>query len=89
MKHSIHNLRNEIKIIDEKIIALLQERISLSNQIGSVKKQRGIKIKDREQEKKVIAHIEAVPHDPLYTQDIKKLYSSIIRICRKSQKSEK
>lgn len=86
MEHNIHNLRNQIRIIDEKIIALLQERITISKQIGSLKKQRGIKIKDREQEKKVIAHIENVPHNPQYTQNIKKIFTYIIKICRKFQK---
>jgi len=86
MKHNITNLRNQIRIIDDKIISLLQERITLSKHIGTIKKQRGLKIKDRQQEKKVIAHIENVPHDPQYTQNIKKIFTYIIKICRKFQK---
>ncbi len=89
MSNNIQNLRNQIRSIDEKIIKLLQDRIRLSHQIGSIKKQKGLKIKDRKQEKKVLTHIETLTREPLYTQDIKQLYAYIIKICKKSQKPGK
>ena len=49
--------RKKIEEIDEKIIKLLEERFSLVQQIGIIKKENKLKIVDPEREKKLIEKI--------------------------------
>ncbi|MFO7889998.1 MAG: chorismate mutase [bacterium] len=89
MDNNIKNLRKQIMTIDKKIIKLLKNRICLSNKIGMIKNQRGLKIKDLEQEKRILAQTKNTPHDPIPTKDLIKIFTSIIKICRQSQKKLK
>jgi len=87
MNNDLKNLRKQITDIDKKIIELLRNRISLSNQIGLIKIQKNLKIKDIKQEKIILARIKQIPHNPINTNDLIKIFTCIIKISRKSQKS--
>ena len=87
MDKNLKKLRTQIRILDTKIIECIKNRIILSNQIGLIKKQNGLKIKDIKQEKKVITYIKKTNHEPVDTKDLVALFDHIIRISKKSQKS--
>lgn len=87
MGNNIKKLRIQIKDLDTKIVKLIKNRIILTNQIGLQKKQLGLKIKDADQEKKVIDHIKNIEHRPINEKDLIKLFNHIIKISKKSQRS--
>lgn len=89
MDNDINNIRNQITGIDKKIITLLQKRYSLSYEIGIIKIRQGRDIKDTGQEKKVLAEITNLPHDPIPNKDLIHLFTSIIKLSRKFQQSLK
>ena len=50
-------LRNKIDEIDEKIVLLLKDRIELCKQIGAVKRENGIAIRDLQREDQVYLNV--------------------------------
>ncbi|MEJ2280502.1 MAG: chorismate mutase [Candidatus Bathyarchaeota archaeon] len=50
-------IRRKIDVIDEKIVLLLKERMDLCKDIGNVKRELGISVKDRRREDEVYLHI--------------------------------
>ena len=48
------NLREEIDIIDNKLITLLKERTNLAKQIAQIKKQSNLPIEDKEREQQIM-----------------------------------
>ncbi|AHY25006.1 hypothetical protein AVV36_gp044 [Pectobacterium bacteriophage PM2] len=44
--YSLDNLRNEVSLIDEKIVKLLKKRFVITNDIGTVKKVNNIPIEN-------------------------------------------
>ena len=87
MDNNLKSIREQISAIDRKIIVLLENRFYLSNEIGIIKNNKGYKIKNLEQEKKVLAQIQITTQDPGITRYLVKIFTSIIKISRKSQKS--
>ena len=87
MDKNINKLRTQIKNLDTQIVKLIKNRIILSNQIGLIKKQKKLKIKDAAQENQVIGHIKNIDHEPIDEKDLVKLFNHIIKISRKSQRS--
>ena len=51
---NIDLLRRAIDEIDEKILELINQRLSLAKQVGDFKKQSGIQITDSDREKKIM-----------------------------------
>ena len=54
---NIVTIRRKIDVIDEKIVLLLKERMDLCKDIGNVKRELGISVKDRRREDEVYLHI--------------------------------
>lgn len=54
-KKTITDLRKKIDIMDREIIATISERLSIVKEIGSLKKQQGLKVKDTTREQKLHA----------------------------------
>ncbi len=54
---NIVTIRRKIDAIDEKIVFLFKERMDLCKDIGDVKRELGIPIKDRRREDEVYLHI--------------------------------
>ncbi|MEJ2272695.1 MAG: chorismate mutase [Candidatus Bathyarchaeota archaeon] len=54
---NIVTIRRKIDVIDEKIVLLLKERMSLCKDIGDVKRELRIPVKDRRREDEVYLHI--------------------------------
>ena len=54
---NIVTIRRKIDVIDEKFVLLLKERMDLCKDIGNVKRELGISVKDRRREDEVYLHI--------------------------------
>jgi chorismate mutase-like protein len=77
--------RKEIDLIDRKLLTLLNQRLRIAQQIGKIKKEMGKKISDPGREKKILERLKSKNRGPLKEEDLKKIFTAIMRICRKSQ----
>ncbi len=76
----IIKLRSYINEIDEKILDLIIERISLSKEIGVIKKQNGIEIIDKEREEEIMKKLESMANVKGMNPDtIKKIWVILIK----------
>ena len=77
--------RKEIDLIDRKLITLLNQRLRIALDIGSIKKEMGEKIYDPKREKEVLERLRTKNKGPLKEKDLEKIFKAIIGVCRKSQ----
>ncbi len=85
----IAKLRLVIDQIDEKIMDLINRRLILAKQIGGMKKQSGIRIKDGGREKEIIERLLRKNHGPLDDDSLQHIFAAIIAEGRKIQKTDR
>lgn len=85
MQETLTELRTQIEEIDEKLVALMKRRIQVVHQIGKVKAEKNLPVRDAKREEKVIEHILSIPHAPMKSSALKDLFQTIMRICREAQ----
>ena len=78
--------RKKIDLIDRKLLSLLNQRLRTALEIGKVKKEMGEKIYDPKREKKILERLERRNKGPLKDEDLKKIFRTIIKACRQSQR---
>ncbi|MFP4001543.1 MAG: chorismate mutase [Candidatus Natronoplasma sp.] len=71
----IHELRERIDEIDEKILKLLDKRAAVAKEIGEIKKEKDISITDTEREKEVLGRAERY----------REVFEEIINACKEVQ----
>lgn len=80
----IDGLRVKIDEIDEKIVSLLEERISVVRQIGKIKASKGVGMYDPIREQKILKKLAGKSSlDPTF---LMKVYREIISYCRGDEK---
>jgi chorismate mutase/prephenate dehydratase len=77
--------RKEIDLIDRKLLDLLNQRLRIALEIGSIKKERGEKIYNPKREKEVLERLTTRNKGPLKEKDLKKIFKTIMSMCRKSE----
>ena len=77
-KADIGVLRQAIDEIDETILDLINQRLSLAKQIGDFKKQGGIQITDREREKEILSRLLKKNNGPLGADGLRNIFEAII-----------
>ncbi len=77
--------RREIDLMDQKLLSLLNRRLRIAQKIGKIKKEMGKKIYDPGREKKVLKRLKSKNRGPLKEEDLKKIFTTIMEVCRKSQ----
>lgn len=79
-------LRKKIDVVDEQILRLLCERVKICRDIGSIKKTRGIPVRDAERERRVYLRIceqaKLLGLDPMY---VEAMYREIVNMCSSVQ----
>ena len=78
--------RKAIDKIDEKILDLINQRLSWARQIGDFKKQNGIQITDREREKEIMNRLLEKNKGPLVDDGLQNIFTAIIAEGRNVQK---
>lgn len=76
-------LRREIDAIDEKLVALLNDRARAALQIGIAKN--GANVYQPGREKQVLKHISDINQGPLNGEGLEAIFTSIIEVCRTIQ----
>jgi len=80
-------LRQTIDEIDEKILELINQRLSLAKQVGNFKKQGGIQITDSDREKEIMNRLLEKNYGPLSDNGLRNIYGAIIAEGRNVQRT--
>ncbi|GAB6101763.1 hypothetical protein JCM16138_09860 [Thermococcus atlanticus] len=71
----LHELRKRIDMIDEQIIELLEERVRIAREIGEIKRELGLPIRDEKREEEVLRR----------AGRFKMIFDKIVEACRNEQ----
>ena len=85
----ISTLRLAIDEIDEKILDLINRRLLLAQQIGTVKAHGDIRIADPRREKDIIDHLLRTNSGPLDAKSLQRIFTAIIAAGRSVQEKIK
>jgi len=77
--------RKELDLINQKLLILLNQRLRIALEIGKVKKEMGKKIHDAEREKEILDRLKRKNRGPLKEEDLRKIFTTIMKVCRQSQ----
>ena len=77
--------RKEIDLIDQKLLTLLNQRLRHASDMGKIKKEMGKKVYDPKREKEVLERLKLKNKGFLKEEDLKEIFKTIIKICRRSQ----
>lgn len=78
--------RKQIDLIDQKLLALLNQRLRMAQEVGHIKKAMRKKIRDPKREKEVIERLKIRNRGPLREKDLEKIFRTIMGVCRRVQK---
>ena len=81
----LNQLRQEIDVIDRQIVALFEQRMAVTKQVGEYKLAKGVPVLDRSREEQVLAGKAALLQDKALTQDVTDLFQAIMAISRRQQ----
>ena len=78
---NIVTLRKKIDLVDENLILLLKERMDLCKNIGIIKAQNGIAVKDHRREDEVYLHVMAKALEAgLNPQKVEAIFKDIVAL---------
>jgi len=83
---SLQKLRSKIDRLDAELVHLLNERASLSLEVGSIKKASGIAVFDPTREEHLLQSIENKNKGPLSSKGLRAIYHEILSSSRSLQK---
>jgi chorismate mutase/prephenate dehydratase len=90
LSQRLRDRRKKIDLIDQKLLSLLDQRLRIALEVGKIKKQMGEEIYDPEREKEVLERLRlrlgSRNKGLLKEKDLEKIFSTIIKVCRQSQK---
>jgi len=75
----ISTLRSAIDEIDARLLALINDRLKLATQIGTIKKMAGNPVKDLEREKRIISRLQDSNCGPIDNDLLRRVFADIIR----------
>jgi len=86
MQEKLKKLRDEIDKIDEELLRLINERLSLAQEIGKLKRSVGEEFFAPEREKKILQRLVRLNKGPLNEQALRAIFREIISATRLLQK---
>lgn len=84
-KDSLKELRNRIEALDLNLLGLLNDRACVSLEIGRLKAQEGLDIRDPWREQAIFQYLAQHNKGPLKPRDIEEIFQSIVSISRRLQ----
>lgn len=78
-------LRGQIDAVDRDIIRLLNERASIAEQIGDVKKSAGLPVVELAREQEVVAKMVRLNQGPLPNDSVEAIYTRVMLEMRRIQ----
>ena len=77
--------RGQLDVIDEKIVALYEERMAISSQVADYKIETGKKVFDKVREEEKLKKVRSLTHDPFNAHGVQELFEQIMSMSRKLQ----
>lgn len=78
-------LRGQLDEIDEKIVALYEERMTISAKVADYKIETGKKVFDKVREEEKLKKVRSLTHDPFNAHGVQELFEQIMSMSRKLQ----
>ncbi len=78
----IEQLRTQLDDLDEKLVALLNERANLALTIAVQKQDENLPRYDPERAAQIFAHIQDVSSGPLIGEPLREIYATILRVMK-------
>lgn len=78
-------LREKLDRIDERIVALYEERMEISSQVADYKIETGKKVLDKAREEEKLAKVRALTHNSFNAHGVQELFEQIMSMSRKLQ----
>lgn len=78
-------LRGQLDVIDEKIVALYEERMAISSKVADYKIETGKKVFDKVREEEKLKQVRSLTHDPFNAHGVQELFEQIMSMSRKLQ----
>ena len=85
MTDSIGDLRGRIDALDAQLLALINERAGLAQQIGKQKAAKGSEVYDPDRERSILDTIDELNKGPLDKGAVEEVFATIIAVCRELQ----
>ncbi len=79
---SLSELREEIDRIDKELLLLLNRRAKLAQEVGEIKKKKGLPFYVPGREAKILSKLEELNQGPLPAESIRAIFREIISACR-------
>ena len=83
----LNTLRLEIDQIDRQLVALFEQRMAVTEQVGRYKLANNLPVLDRSREEQVLAGKVALLNDPTLAADVTDLFEAIMAISRRQQQA--
>ncbi len=83
----LNELRREIDRIDRQMVALFEQRMAVTQQVGRYKLANNIPVLDRSREEQVLAEKIALLEDKTLSTDVTELFETIMAISRRQQQA--
>jgi len=81
----LEQYREELDRIDEQLVALLEQRMDISEQVAQDKIKTGKRVLDKEREKKKLATVAGLTHKEVNRSVVTELFEQIMALSRKRQ----
>lgn len=82
MSTSIAELRTAIDTLDQQLLQLLNQRATLANAIGDIKRQEGSQVYRPEREAQVIHKLQTANQGPLKADSVANIWREVMSACR-------
>ncbi|MGI9133102.1 MAG: prephenate dehydratase [Rhodoferax sp.] len=82
MAHTLPELRTLIDTVDQDLLALLNRRAALANQVGAIKRAEGSVVFRPEREAQVISSLQSANGGPLKKENVATIWREIMSACR-------
>jgi chorismate mutase/prephenate dehydratase len=86
LSEKLKDRRKKIDLIDRRLLKLLNQRLIVALEIGKIKREIGEKVYDPKREKEVLRRLKIKNRGPLKEKDLEKVFRTIMKVCRRSQK---
>ena len=74
-------LRDRIDVLNDEILALIQQRAEVVLEIASLKRAHGLGAYDPRREEAMLRRLTAAPAGPIGPADIREIFTAIFRAC--------
>jgi chorismate mutase-like protein len=78
---SLAELRQRIDVLNDDLLALLQERAEVVLEVAKLKRARGLGTYDSQREEDMLRRLTAAPTGPIGQADIREIFTAIFRAC--------